>query len=315
VTKQRITCVRNATPEAQAGLAASTNRRWSILVIFAAFCGMLEVMTRMLAMLLVVVAVSCGVEGCAARSSGAPAEGAPASPAGESTPSFFDSVSRMPSGGLKSIPNPGAGAGNALLARALLPQSAPGREAGLLVPPAVVALPDRDLRSLFIGLRQYASPVAGPRACDEWTAGLSRAVLSDFNLPGVQLGIEESTQPPDGRPMFSETIVTAPPPVLRALADPPLPAACRNITTPPYPGGVKPGTVTAPAAVGERIFEITGTGKFPVWQWAEVIGGKGFLLEIRIPNQSGDPEPGAALPTVASSAYHRAAAILTPSGR
>lgn len=285
---------------------------------FAAYCGTLEVMTRMLAVLLVVVAVSCGVAGCAARPPRAPADGAPPSPTAESTPSVFSSVMEMPAGGPNpeaAIPNPGAGAGNPLLARALLPQSAPGREAALLLQPAVVALPDRDLHSLFIGLRQYASPVAGPRACDEWTAGLSSAVLSDFNLPGVQVGIERSTQSPDGQPMFSETIVTAPPPVLGALADPPLPAVCRNITTPPYPGGVKPGTVTAPDAVGERIFEITGTGKFPVWQWAEVIQGKGFLLEIRIPNQSGDPEPGAALPTIAANAYHRAAAILTPPGR
>lgn len=282
---------------------------------FAAYCGTLEVMTRMLAMLLVVVVVSCGVAGCAVRRPSVPAEGAPASPAGQSTPSVFDSVMEMPKGGPNpeaTIPNPGAGAGNPLLARALLPQSAPGGEMAILLPPAVVVLPARDLHSLFIGLRQYASPVAGPRACGEWTAGLSNAVLSDFNLPGVQLGIEKSTQPPDGQPMFSETIVTAPPAVLGALADPPLPAACRNITTPPYPGGVRPGAVTAPGAVGARIFEITGTGKFPVWQWAEVIQGKGFLLEIRIPNQSGDPEPGTALPAIAANAYHHAAAILTP---
>lgn len=278
-------------------------------------------MTRMLAMLLVVVVVCCGVAGCAARPLGAPAGGAPASPvspAGEPTPSTFSSVMVMPVGGPNpnaAIPNPGTGAGDPLLARALLPQSAPGRAAALLLPPAVVALPDRDRHSLFIGLRQYGSPVVGPRACDEWTAGLSYAVLSGFNLPGVQLGVERSTQPPDGRPTFSETIVTAPQAVLGALADPPLPAACRDITTPPYPGGVKPGTVTAPVAAGERIFEITGTGEFPVWQWAEVIQGKGFLLEIRIPNQSGDNDPGTALPAIAANAYHRAAAILTPVGR
>ena len=272
-------------------------------------------MTRMLAMLLVVVAISCGVAGCAVRRPSLPAGAAPASPAGESTPSVSSTVMEMPKGGPNpeaAIPNPGAGAGNPLLARALLPQSAPRGEMALLLSPAVVVLPDRDLQSLFIGLRQFASPVAGPRACDEWTAGLSNAVLSDFNLPGVQLGIEKNTQPPDSQPMFSETIVTAPPAVLGALADPPLPAACRNITTAPYPGGVKPGRVAAPDAVGERIFEITGTGKFPVWQWAEVIQGKGFLLEIRIPNQSGDPEPGTALPVIAANAYHHAAAILTP---
>ena len=297
---------------------SATNRRQSISVIFVAYCGTLEAVTRMLAMLLVVVVVSCGVAGCAARPPGAPAGGVPASQTGESTPSVFSSIMEMPAGGPNpetAVPNPGTGTGNPLLVRALLPQSAPGRQAAFLLPPAVVALPDRDLHSLFIGLRQYASPVAGPRACDEWTAGLSSTVLREFNLPGEQLGIEKSTQPPDGQPMFSETIVTAPPPVLSALADPPLPAVCRNITAPPYPGGVKPGTVAVPDAVGERIFEITGTGKFPVWQWAEVIQGKGFLLEIRIPNQSGDPEPGTALPTIAANAYHRAAAILAPLGR
>jgi hypothetical protein len=267
----------------------------------------------MLTMLLGAVAVACGVAGCAARPAGAPAGGAPASPAGESTPSVFSSIMEMPAGGPNpeaTIPNPGTGAGNPLLTRALLPQSAPGREAALRLQPAVVALPDRNPRSPFIGLRQYASPVAGPRACAEWTAGLSSAVVRDFNQPGVQLGVETSTQSPDGQPTFSETIVTAPPDVLSALADPPLPTACRNITGASYPGGVKPGTVTATDAAGARIFEITGTGKFPVWQWAEVMQGKGFLLEIRIPNQSDDPAPETALPAIAANAYHRAAAIL-----
>ena len=70
----------------------------------------------------------------------------------------------MPAGGPNpeaAIPNPGTGPGNPLLLRALLPQSSSGRESALLLPPAVVALPDRDLRSLFIALRQYASPDPG----------------------------------------------------------------------------------------------------------------------------------------------------------
>jgi hypothetical protein len=63
-------------------------------------------------------------------------------------------------------------------------------------------------------------------------------------------------------------------------------------------------------ALSARAFEVTGTGKFPVWQWAEVIQGRGFLLEIRIPNQSANPDPGAALSTIAANAYRRAATVL-----
>jgi hypothetical protein len=277
-------------------------------------------MIRMLAKLLAVVAVAGGVAGCAARPAGASSEAVPAYSADDSppTPSYSATIVEMPPGGPNpeaAIPNPGTGPGNPLLARALLPQFAPGREAVLLLPPAVVALPDRDSRSLFIGLRHESSPVAGARACDEWTTGLSSVVVSDFNQPGVQLGIEESTQPPGGRPTFSETIVTAPPPVLSALADPPLPAACRRITTPRFPGGVKPGTVSVPDASGERSFEITGTGKIPVWQWAEVVQGEGFLLEIRISDESDDPDPGTALPAITTDAYRRAVAVLSPGQR
>jgi hypothetical protein len=222
----------------------------------------------------------------------------------------------MPAGGPNpeaAIPNPGTGAGDPLVVRALLPQASSGREAALLLPPAVVALPDRDLRSLFVALRQYASPVVGPEACHEWTAGLSALAVSAFNRPGVQLGITEQSVPTQaGWPMFSEAIITGPPSVLDALADPPLPAACHAITTPGYPGGVKPATVPAPGpgTLSARAFEITGTGRFPVWTWAEVIRGRGFLMEIRIPNQSANPDPGAALTTIAANAYTRAAAVL-----
>ena len=222
----------------------------------------------------------------------------------------------MPAGGPNpeaAIPNPGTGAGNPQLVRALLPQSSSGRAAALLLPPAVIALPDRDLRSLFVGLRQYASPVVGPQACDGWTAGLSSVVVTGFNRPGVQLGVtEQSVLTQAGLPMFSEAIITGPPSVLAALANPPLPAACRDITTPRYQGGVKPGTVPGPGpgAASARAFEVTGAGKFPVWTWAEVIQGRGFLVEIRIPNQSGNVDPGAGLSTIAANAYTRAATVL-----
>lgn len=277
---------------------------------------MMKAMTRALAMpLLAVLSVLIGVAGCATRSPVRPA-GVASSPAREPaalvtgvTPSSFATAFVMPVGGPNpeaTIPNPGTGPGNPLLARALLPQSAPPRLAPTQLPPGVVALPDRDLRSLFIGLRQYGSPVIGPRTCDGWTAGLSAVVLSSFNQPGVQLGAELAMRPLG----FAETIITGPPSVLGALADPPLPAACRDIATPHYSGGVKPVAATVPGAVSVRAFEVTGTGKFPVWIWAEVIRGENFVLEIRAPVQSANPDPGAALSTIAANAYHRAATVL-----
>jgi hypothetical protein len=131
-------------------------------------------------------------------------------------------------------------------------------------------------------------------------------VLSSFNQPGVQLGAELAMRPIG----FAETIITGPPSVLDALADPPLPAACRAIATPHYSGGVKPVAATVPGAVTARAFEVTGTGKFPVWIWAEVIQGENFVLEIRAPVQSANRDPGAALSTIAANAYQRAATVL-----
>ena len=299
-------------------------RSRSILGTFAAYCGTLEIMTRVLAMLLAVMAVLAGVAGCATRAPGSPAGGGPASSvhgtaaaAASVTPSVSTSVSIMvmPAGGPNpdaAIPDPGTGRGNPLLAGALLPLSAPRRLAAVLLPPGIVALPDRDLRSAFIGLRQYGSPVVGPHACDGWTAGLSAVVLSGFNQPGVQLGVERSSMQ---TPAFAETIITGPPSVLAALSNPPLPAACRDITTPHYSGGVVPIAATVPGAVSARAFKVTGTGKVPVWMWAEVVQGRGFLLEIRIPIQpSGAPAPEKALTEAATNAYQRAAAVLASQG-
>ncbi len=272
---------------------------------------MMKAMTRALAMpLLAVLSVLIGVAGCAVRPAASmPGVAATSSAAPAVTPSSFATAFIMPAGGPNpeaTIPNPGTGPGNPLLARALLPQPAPPRLAPTQLPPGVVALPDRDLRSLFIGLRQYGSPVIGPRACDGWTAGLSAVVLSSFNQPGVQLGAELAMLPLG----FAETIITGPPPVLDALADPPLPMACRDIATPHYSGGVKPVTATVPGAVSARAFEVTGTGRFPVWIWAEVIRGENFVLEIRAPVQSANRDPGAALSTLGANAYHRAATVL-----
>lgn len=274
-------------------------------------------MTRALArLLLVAVPVLAGVAGCAAHT--APTAASPSASASAVQVSRSASAVVMPAGGQNpeaAIPNPGTGTGNPLLVRALLPQSAAGREAAFLLPPAVVALPDRDRRSLFIGLRQYASPVVGPQACEPWTAGLAYAVVTSFNRPGGQLGITEQGVPTAaGSPMFSEAILTGPPSMLDALSGQALPAACRVVTTPNAEGGIKPQTLQSPVpgAVSARAFEVTGTGKFPVWIWAEVVEGRGFVLEIRIPVQSGSRDPGTALPALAAAAYQRAAATLAP---
>jgi hypothetical protein len=272
-------------------------------------------MTRLSSMLLAVVSVVIAVAGCGTRvQPGAPGTRATSSVAPAATPSVYESVSivGMPVGGPNpeaTIQNPGAGPGNPLLARALLRQSAPPRLAATQLAPGVVTMPDRDLGSMFIALRQYGTPVVGPKACDKWTAGLSAAVLANFNEAGVQLGVEHGGQTPG--PGFAETIITGPPSVLDTLADSPLPAACRDINTPHYSGGVKPITATVPSAASTHAFEITGTGKVPVWMWAEVVRGQNFILEIRIPIQSESPAPGVTLPGIAAAAYNHAAKILT----
>jgi hypothetical protein len=286
--------------------------------------GTIWVMTRILAVLLALASILIGV------ASDSPAGGKTAAQASGSVPAEPISGGTYlwevnPASGqnpMTAIPNPGTGAGNPLLVRALLPHSSSGLGAAFLVPAGVVALPDRDRRSLFIGLRQFSSPVIGPQVCDGWTAGLWTVVTSSYNRAGVQLAISEEGVPTQaGLPLFSEALISGPASVISALANPPLPAACRDITTPSYSGGVKPVAAAAPdpgpglRAVSARAFEVTGTGKFPVWQWVEVIQGRGFLLEIRIPDQSGvskiPADPGAALATIAANAYRRAAAILT----
>ena len=281
-------------------------------------------MTRVMATVISVVPIVIVIAGCAARAPGSPAGAAsPVSSASSAgaAPSRYATVVGIPAGGRNpqaAIPNPGTGTGDPRLIQALLPQSSPGREAALLLPPAVVALPDRDHGSLFIGLRQYSSPVTGPQACDAWTSGLWSVAVASFNLPGVQLAVTEQAVPTSsGLPSFSEAIITGLPSVLDAMGDRPLPAECRTITSQPYSGGVKPIAATRPDPGSPRTqaFEITGTGKFPVWQWAEVVQGADFLLEIRIPNQAANADPGAALAKITAAAYRRAVASLAGSGR
>jgi hypothetical protein len=286
-------------------------------------------MMRIPVMLLAIVAALTGIAGCATRTPGSSAGSghetsaalsvaSPAPSAATAAPSVssFATIVGMPVGGPNpeaTIPNPGTGTGNPLLVRALLPQPATlGRLAAILLPPGVIALPDRNPQSLYIGLRQVGTPVVGPSACDGWTAGLSTEVLSRFNQSGVQLGVEENVLAPADAPLFAETIITGPPPVLDALGDPPLPASCRDITTPHYSGGVKPVAATVPGAVSARAFAVTGPGKDPVWQWAEVIQGQNFVVEISIPVQAAQSDPPTSLTEISATAYRRAATILAP---
>lgn len=274
---------------------------------------------RRMATAIVFCITAITVAGCASRAPADPVAAAPAVSAGSratAVPSAFSTAFAMRPGDSNpeaSIPNPGTGEGDLALVKALLPQTA-GRAAAFLLPPAVVALPDKDLRSLFLGLRQFSSPVAGPRDCLGWTIGLWGVAVTSFNVPGVQLAVTEQSVPAaNGFPEFSEAIITGPPRVLAALADPPLPAACRAITSQTsYPGGVRPLNL-ARHGLRSRAYEITGTGKVPVWQWAEVVSGPGFVLEIRISNQSENPAPEVQLPPIAVDAYRRATAFLAAS--
>ncbi len=115
-----------------------------------------------------------------------------------------------------------------------------------------------------------------------------------------------------GWPVFSEAITTGPAAVLVSLADPALPAGCRTITSQTaYPGGIR-ALAAARLGLGSWAFEVTGTGKFPVWTWAEVVWGPGFLLEVRIPVQSGLPgsDAGAWLGSITAAACQRAVTTL-----
>jgi hypothetical protein len=75
-------------------------------------------------------------------------------------------------------------------------------------------------------------------------------------------------------------------------------------------GGHRRSERARPGSLRAQAFEVTGTGPVPVWQWAEVVRGPDFLLEIRIPNQSADADPGAKLTTITAPAYRRAATVL-----
>ena len=211
------------------------------------------------------------------------------------------------------IPNPGTGTGDPQLIQALLPQSRSVPYRAFLLLPAVIAMPVRDRQSLFIPLRQPVDPVAGPPECERLTAGLWLEVVTRFDVPGVQLAVTTQTM---GHPAFSEAIITGPSRVLDSLADPALPPDCRTITGQTgYSGGVRPLPATR---VGLRAwaFEVTGMGTVPVWEWAEVVRGPGFVLEVQIPRQAPSPEAdqGKSLGALTDAAYRQATAVLSGEG-
>jgi hypothetical protein len=275
--------------------------------------------------LVLLAAMTVTIAGCASPRSGSPASGAPTTPRARPSESAFATIFHVSanassSGGAvavnpeSAIPDPGTGAGDPRLTQALLPQSAAARQRLALLPPAVVAMPDRDRGSLFIPLRQTADPVAGPPECAEWTAGLWSEVVTSFNVPGVQLAVDQEPVPAHADwPAYSEAIVTGPAHVLDSLADPVLPAACRSIAGQPgtYSGGVRPLTA-ARLSLGSRAFEVTGTGKVQVWLAAEVVRGPGFVLEVRIPFQVSPPgsDPAAWLGDITAAACQRAETTL-----
>src|ERR1700689_3246562 len=125
-------------------------------------------MRRVPVMTLVLISVLAAIAGCATSRSPGAAASVPATagaartnsaPGAPPSPSEFASVSMVQAGSPNpqaAIPNPGTGTGDPLLVAALLPPSAVGRLRAFVLPPAVVALPDRDPRSLFIPLRQYS---------------------------------------------------------------------------------------------------------------------------------------------------------------
>jgi hypothetical protein len=272
-------------------------------------------------------AMTVAIAGCAGQRSPASAPGG--APEARPSQSFFvsSSVYAVPGNGGTStgasaapvnpeaaIPNPGTGPGDPRLTRALLPQSAAARYRMVLLPPAVVAMPDRDRGSLFIPLRQAADPVPGPPECAEWTAGLWSKVVTSFNVPGVQLAVDQQTVPAHADwPAYSEAIITGPAQVLDSLADPALPAACRSIAGQQgaYSGGVRP-LAAGRLSLGSRAFEVTGTGKVQVWVAAEVVRGPGFVLEVRIPFQAFSPgsDPATWLGNVTAAACQLATARL-----
>ena len=275
---------------------------------------------RIAAAVTLVLTAAAAIAGCASPRSAGRASGAPAPRPSESafaTVFHISANAGSPAGGVNpqaAIANPGTGAGDPRLLRALLPQSAAARYRIALLSPAVVAMPDRDPRSLFIPLRQTADPIAGPPQCAEWTAGLWSKVVTSFNVPGVQLAVDQELVPAHADwPAYSEAIVTGPAQVLDSLAGPDPPAACRTIAGQPgtYSGGIRSLTATA-LSLGSRAFEVTGTGNVQVWVAAEVVRGPGFVLEVRIPFQvsSQGHDPAAWLGDITAAACQRAETVL-----
>ncbi|MDL4814152.1 hypothetical protein [Actinomadura opuntiae] len=223
-----------------------------------------------------------------------------------------------------AIPNPGTGTADPRLTAALLT-----RFEGAVESPyqrgAAIRLPLRNTKSMFIAMRQVSSYYrAQAPECEKWTGGLWYTLIRDFShAPGAQLAVTRLDPPmrtrPDQKPpsvlVFSESIITAPAPVLNRLADGRVPAACGRLTAPASSPGdstavIKPIEV-APLAGASRGFVIAD-GQGVVSHWVEIVQFGSYLLEVRIPNQSSPPRGDrvAALQRIARAAYDRAAASL-----
>lgn len=235
---------------------------------------------------------------------------------GVRSPSVYATVMRL--GEEAAIPNPGTGKGDPQVGAALLTRFQSAHVSQEL-PGAVVALPVTDRTSMFVALRQVSSPLRGGRDCEKWTAGLWRAVLDDYNVHGVQLGVTKLDAFSRGSALrmtklpnpliFTEAVITGP---AVSLGDPRLPASCEHL-----PGLGNDSGAIQPLSVprlGDRswAYRITGTGKIPIWQWVEVVQTRRYLLEIRIPNQAPAPktDPATLLPQIAHAAYAKAETAL-----
>jgi hypothetical protein len=268
----------------------------------------------MAGVMMVVVSLAVIAVGCGAGRTGTQHTEARSTAA--RSPSVHATIMRP--GEAAAIPNPGTGKDDPHVAAALLTRFQSAHESREL-PGAVVAMPVTDRTSMFIALRQVSSPLHGGRDCEKWTAGLWRAILDDFNVEGVQIGVtalnassRESalrmTRPANPL-MFTEAVITGP---AVAVGDPHLPASCEHLPgLGNDSGAIQPLSVPR---VGNRswAYRITGTGKIPIWQWVEVVQTRRYLLEIRIPNQAPAPrtDPARLLPLIAQAAYAKAETAL-----
>lgn len=250
--------------------------------------------------------VAAIVSGCGAPPAAVPGR------SGTPVPTFHATV--LEPGQEDGTPNPGTGDGDPRLKAALLTGFRDVRERPE-ARGAVVRMPVAHLGSLFIPMRQVASPLLRPVACARWSAGAWWEVLRRHNTPGVQLAVTIAAPdavgggPTEGA-FFSEAIVTGPAAVLDRLGDPALPPRCRRLSDPRAGSGKVQPLAVPPLGDRTWAYRIAGSGEVPVWHWVEVVQTPRYVLEIRIPNQSPAPreDPATLLPLIAREAYAKAEA-------